>query len=81
MASLPSYQDAVSTDWLRLVVPYISPSDYAALCRVNRRFWEIFAPRIWGRLPSTSTLTTSDRVVNCDPEHGKPVATEQRDKT
>ncbi|EEU44112.1 uncharacterized protein NECHADRAFT_30392 [Fusarium vanettenii 77-13-4] len=47
MASLPSYQEAVSVDWLRLVAPYISPRDYAALCRVNRRFWDMFAPRLW----------------------------------
>ncbi|KAJ3513563.1 hypothetical protein NM208_g15171 [Fusarium decemcellulare] len=48
MASLPSYEDAVSVDWLRLVVPYVYPRDYPALCRVNRRFWETFAPRLWG---------------------------------
>ncbi|RGP60301.1 hypothetical protein FLONG3_10930 [Fusarium longipes] len=65
MASLPSYRDAVSADWVRLVVPYISPNDFAALCRVNRRFWRIFAPRIWGHIPSTS----SDRLVGRDPEH------------
>ncbi|KAJ4326951.1 hypothetical protein N0V84_002677 [Fusarium piperis] len=44
MASLPSYQEAVSVDWLRLVAPYISPRDYAALCRVNRHFWDIYEP-------------------------------------
>ncbi|GKU11455.1 unnamed protein product [Fusarium langsethiae] len=65
MASLPSYQDAVSADWVRLVIPYISPNDFAALCRVNRRFWDIFAPRIWGRLPGTS----SDRAAGRDSEY------------
>ncbi|KAL3606810.1 hypothetical protein FPOAC2_01776 [Fusarium poae] len=65
MASLPSYQDAVSPDWVRLVITYLSPNDFVALCRVNRRFWEIFAPRIWGRLPGTS----SDRIAGCDSEH------------
>ncbi|PTD12532.1 hypothetical protein FCULG_00004310 [Fusarium culmorum] len=65
MASLPSYQDAVSADWVRLVIPYISPNDFAALCRVNRHFWEIFAPRIWGRLLATG----SDRLTGRDSEH------------
>ncbi|KAM5343099.1 hypothetical protein ACJ41O_014065 [Fusarium nematophilum] len=48
MASLPSYQEAVSSDWLHLVVPYASPRDYPSLCRVSRRFWDCFAPRLWG---------------------------------
>ncbi|KAF4977555.1 hypothetical protein FZEAL_5926 [Fusarium zealandicum] len=50
MASLPSYQEAVSADWLRLVVPYLLPRDYPALCRVNRRFWATFAPLLWGNI-------------------------------
>lgn len=54
MASLPSYQDAVSTDWLCLVAPYILPHDYPSLCRVDSRFWEVFAPRLWARLPGST---------------------------
>lgn len=77
MASLPSYQDAVSADWVRLVIPYIAPNDFAALCRVNRHFWEIFAPRIWGRLLATG----SDRLTCRDSEHGKPARAEQCDKS
>jgi hypothetical protein len=77
MASLPSYQDAVTTDWARLVVPYVDSREFASLCRVNRHFWEIFAPRIWGRLPST----TSDRVTDSDSEYGKPARADQCDKS
>ncbi|KAJ4261613.1 hypothetical protein NW762_007045 [Fusarium torreyae] len=62
MASLPSYQDAVSADWLHLVAPYISHQDFPSLCRVSRRFWETFAPRIW------STIPRSDRVTDGDSE-------------
>ncbi|KAF4336322.1 hypothetical protein FBEOM_9775 [Fusarium beomiforme] len=51
MASLPSYQEAVSPDWLPLVAPYVSPKDYPALCRVSRRYWDVFAPRIWSCIP------------------------------
>ncbi|KAI8692671.1 hypothetical protein LRP88_07605 [Fusarium phalaenopsidis] len=65
MTSLPSYQEAVSVDWLRLVAPYISPRDYAALCRVNRRFWDMFAPRLW------RDVAQSGRDVGVDSEDGK----------
>lgn len=45
---LPSYQQATSRgDWLRLAAPYVAFTDYPALCCVNRRFWAVFAPRIW----------------------------------
>ncbi|KAH8125748.1 hypothetical protein FP744_10002432 [Trichoderma asperellum] len=45
---LPSYQQATSRgDWLPLAAPYIAFTDYPALCCVNRRFWSVFAPRIW----------------------------------
>ncbi|OHE92472.1 hypothetical protein CORC01_12263 [Colletotrichum orchidophilum] len=48
MASLPSYQDAVSIlDWLELVAPYVADKDFASLCSVNRRFYAVFAPRLW----------------------------------
>ncbi|KNB11105.1 hypothetical protein FOXG_11129 [Fusarium oxysporum f. sp. lycopersici 4287] len=60
MASLPSYQDAVSPDWLPLVAPYVSPEDYPALCGVNRRYWDVFAPRIWSRIPRSDTVTGLD---------------------
>ncbi|KAF4953926.1 hypothetical protein FGADI_5718 [Fusarium gaditjirri] len=60
MASLPSYQDAVSPDWLPLVAPYVSPKDYPALCAVNRRYWDVFAPRIWSRIPRPDTVTGLD---------------------
>ncbi|ENH72580.1 hypothetical protein FOC1_g10013237 [Fusarium oxysporum f. sp. cubense race 1] len=60
MASLPSYQDAVSPDWLPLVAPYVSPKDYPALCGVNRRYWDVFAPRIWSRIPRSDTVTSLD---------------------
>ncbi|RTE74231.1 hypothetical protein BHE90_011334 [Fusarium euwallaceae] len=65
MASLPSYQEAVSVDWLRLVAPYISPRDYAALCRVNRHLWDMFAPRLW------RDVAQSGREVGVDSEDGK----------
>ncbi|KAM0513946.1 hypothetical protein ACHAPE_007301 [Trichoderma viride] len=45
---LPSYQQATSRgDWLRLAAPYAAFTDYPSLCRVNRHFWSVFAPRIW----------------------------------
>ncbi|KAK7423877.1 hypothetical protein QQX98_000748 [Neonectria punicea] len=48
MASLPSYREAMARpDWLQLVAPFVVPSDYPALCLVGRRFWHVFAPRIW----------------------------------
>lgn len=67
MASLPSYQDAISPDWLPLVAPYISPKDYPALCGVNHRYWDVFAPRIWSRIPRSDIVTGLD-----DAEHGEP---------
>ncbi|KAK2049966.1 hypothetical protein LZ31DRAFT_256292 [Colletotrichum somersetense] len=48
MATLPSYQDAVARlDWLRLVASYVRDKDLASLCSVNRRFYALFAPRLW----------------------------------
>ncbi|KAK1976013.1 hypothetical protein LZ30DRAFT_604308 [Colletotrichum cereale] len=48
MAALPSYQDAVSRlDWLQLVASYVGDKDLASLCSVNRRFYAVFAPRLW----------------------------------
>ncbi|CCF33543.1 hypothetical protein CH063_05711 [Colletotrichum higginsianum] len=48
MTSLPSYQDAVSRlDWLELVAPCIEDKDVTSLCSVNRRFYAVFAPRLW----------------------------------
>jgi hypothetical protein len=48
MASLPSYDEAISRlDWLALVAPYVSIRDYANLCLVSHRFYKLFAPRLW----------------------------------
>ncbi|RDA91996.1 hypothetical protein CP533_6044 [Ophiocordyceps camponoti-saundersi (nom. inval.)] len=52
MASLPppppSYTEAVSRpDWLLLAMPYIRVEDFASLCRVDSRFWRVFAPAVW----------------------------------
>ncbi|CAK7219445.1 hypothetical protein SCUCBS95973_003824 [Sporothrix curviconia] len=48
MASLPSYEEAVSGGhWLDLVAPYVAIKDYPKLCRVSRRFYDQFAPRLW----------------------------------
>ncbi|KZL85890.1 leucine rich repeat domain containing protein [Colletotrichum incanum] len=48
MATLPSYQDAISRlDWLELVASYIEDKDLASLCSVNRRFYAVFASRLW----------------------------------
>ncbi|CAK7268651.1 hypothetical protein SEPCBS57363_003201 [Sporothrix epigloea] len=47
-ASLPSYDEAVSGGhWLNLVAPYVAVQDYPKLCRVSRRFYDLFAPRLW----------------------------------
>jgi hypothetical protein len=44
----PSYQDAMKRpDWLHVVAPYVSISDYARLCLVDKRFYHQFAPRLW----------------------------------
>ncbi|CAK7272730.1 hypothetical protein SEPCBS119000_005277 [Sporothrix epigloea] len=46
--SLPSYAEAVSGGhWLDLVAPYVAIQDYSKLCRVSRRFYDQFAPRLW----------------------------------
>jgi hypothetical protein len=58
MASLPSYEDATSRlDWLELVAPYVPVRDLGRLCSVNRRFYRVFAPRLWNDpLPMVRTL-------------------------
>ncbi|KAL7943794.1 hypothetical protein V8C42DRAFT_328461 [Trichoderma barbatum] len=48
MDVLPSYQQATTRpDWLQLAAPFIAFTDYPSLCRVSRRFWLVFAPRLW----------------------------------
>ncbi|KAH6999953.1 hypothetical protein EDB80DRAFT_725879 [Ilyonectria destructans] len=45
---LPSYHEATARqDWLHLVASFVAPPDYPALCLVDRRFWHVFAPRLW----------------------------------
>ncbi|KAK3320713.1 hypothetical protein B0T19DRAFT_430250 [Cercophora scortea] len=44
----PSYQDAIRRlDWLEIVAPYVSARELARLCRVSKRFYHQFAPRLW----------------------------------
>ncbi|KAI6780820.1 uncharacterized protein J7T54_007299 [Emericellopsis cladophorae] len=49
MASLlPSYAEATTRpDWVPVIAPYVDFPDYHSLCLVSRRFWAIFAPRLW----------------------------------
>jgi hypothetical protein len=48
MASLPSYQEAISRpQWIAIVAPYVAPRDYCCLCLVDKRFYAEFGPRIW----------------------------------
>ncbi|KAH8714186.1 hypothetical protein BGZ61DRAFT_207511 [Ilyonectria robusta] len=47
-AVLPSYREATARqDWLHLVASFVALPDYPALCLVDRRFWHVFAPRLW----------------------------------
>ncbi|KAK0612855.1 hypothetical protein B0T17DRAFT_602476 [Bombardia bombarda] len=44
----PSYQDATKQpDWIELVAPYIDPRDHRSLCLVSKRFYGLFALRMW----------------------------------
>lgn len=65
MASLPSYQDAVrAPDWLELVAPFVSVRDYRSLCPVDKRFYRLFAPRLW------NDPLTAVRQLGLDPSDG-----------
>jgi hypothetical protein len=68
MASLPSYEEATSRlDWLGLVAPFVEFSDYKILCLVNRRFWHVFAPRLW------RDLLVAVRQAGLDPGDGESI--------
>lgn len=57
MAHLPSYEEAVTGGhWLDLVAPYVALQDYSKLCRVSRRFYDQFAPRLWNDPLQTARL-------------------------
>lgn len=57
-ASLPSYHEAITRlDWLQPVAPYVRFADYRALCLVSRRFWAVFAPRLWTNLLRSARLS------------------------
>ncbi|KAH7039878.1 uncharacterized protein B0I36DRAFT_3067 [Microdochium trichocladiopsis] len=48
MADLPSYEEATAeTDWLGLAASYLPTPSLPACCLVNRRFYSLFAPRLW----------------------------------
>jgi hypothetical protein len=66
MTELPSYEEATARpDWLELVAPYVHHTDYWRLSLVNRRFWHIFAPRIW------NSPLKFVRLSGLDPSDGK----------
>ncbi|KAK1460090.1 hypothetical protein CMEL01_03089 [Colletotrichum melonis] len=73
MATLPSYQDAVSKlDWLELVAPYVADKDFTSLCSVNKRFYAVFAPRLW------NDPLVAVRRLGLDPSNGMFVSTYTR---
>jgi hypothetical protein len=60
---LPSYQDAIArVDWLDLVAPYMNVKHYARLCRVSKRFYAQFAPRLWNDPVTVVCLLSRDPV-------------------
>lgn len=66
MAGLPSYEEATTApDWLELVATYVSFSDYRRLSLVSRRFWTIFAPRLW------ENPLKAVRLLGLDPSDGE----------
>ncbi|UKZ81881.1 hypothetical protein TrVFT333_009657 [Trichoderma virens FT-333] len=68
MDVLPTYQQATTRpDWLQLAAPYIAFADYPSLCRVSRRFWSVFAPRLW-RDPCAAIGTALIR-ISADTTH------------
>jgi hypothetical protein len=68
MAGLPSYEEATTApDWLELVASYVSFSDYRRLSLVSRRFWTIFAPRLW------ENPLKAVRLLGLDPSDGESV--------
>ncbi|KAK5997779.1 hypothetical protein PT974_00140 [Cladobotryum mycophilum] len=55
---LPSYREATARpDWLQLASSHVSFADYRALCLVDRRFWRLFAPRLWANLLGSARLS------------------------
>lgn len=57
MNTLPSYEDAVSGGhWLDLAAPYMPIRSYSKLCRVSRRFYSHFSPRLWNDPIQTARL-------------------------
>ncbi|KAH6656882.1 hypothetical protein BKA67DRAFT_553490 [Truncatella angustata] len=48
MESLPSYEQATTAPhWLQLVGPYVLTTDWRRCSRVNKLFYQQFAPRLW----------------------------------
>ena len=44
----PSYEEAIrQKDWVEFVAPYLDICEYAKLCRVSKKFYAIFAIRLW----------------------------------
>lgn len=66
MGDLPSYQEATAEiDWLGLVVSYLPTRCLPACCLVNRRFYTLFAPRLW------QDPLSAIRQLGLDPNDGK----------
>ncbi|KAH8678209.1 hypothetical protein BX600DRAFT_507175 [Xylariales sp. PMI_506] len=48
MDALPSYEEAITEPhWLKLVVPYVSATDWRRCCLVDSDFYRHFAPYLW----------------------------------
>jgi len=67
MGDLPSYHEATAeVDWLGLVGSYLQMRSLPACCLVNRRFYRLFAPRLW------QDPLCAIRQLGLNPNDGKP---------
>ena len=57
----PTYEEATTKDHWAITARYIQSSDLCAACLVCRRWYEIFAPCLWGN-PASHFGTENDRV-------------------
>ncbi|MCJ1356217.1 MAG: hypothetical protein MMC33_006211 [Icmadophila ericetorum] len=57
----PSYEEATTQDYWKIIAQYIKSSDLCAASLVSRRWHQIFAPYLWGN-PASHFGTENDRV-------------------
>ena len=73
----PSYEEATTRNYWRLIAPYIESSDLCSASRVCTAWYAIFEPFLWGN-PASHFGTENDRVYGANIVVFTPILSKSR---